>query len=311
MAEKDNEADGGVQALQDTIYALSVGGGVSPGGFDASEHRVDDCSHWRQQQQQQQPSAATFDKGEGENDASEAGTAVGGGGGSDSAQDRDTINSDGEILGGENDKGVGSRDQAEELRTEKAADDKVIMTMDHARGEGEGEGGAEEEGWGDGEGDTYSDDEYENSYEDEQDNAEEEREGGARRPPPVENSMVHEDPHGDSVESSMVTCADGGGVAGGTSAKDGDDDGGGVNGKEDGVPRTDGAASKAGGEGVGPGESRADSVKSRPDNVVVEERNGGENDGSKRFALSQVPVYLSGGKKASSIPCLCSPEGFS
>ncbi|CAM9179945.1 unnamed protein product [Ectocarpus fasciculatus] len=258
IAEQDNEAEGGKQALQDTIDALVGETPVNSGDSStaAEIHRGDP----RRKQEQQQHSAVASQR-----PGHEIGAVVG-----------VTVAEEGQTSG-------------------NRASDKLQATegvTDNAKGEDDGcsEEGKEEEdaGWSEGEGDGYSEEEYENSDFDEIEEGEQE-ENVVRKKSPPENG------HSSTTFQEAATSD-------GINQEQGTDDESAQCGEsqDDRSPGSGGDGSMSRGEEVDPGATGPESTQNRAGNVfgVVDEATSGGLP-SRAFALSEVPVYLSGGTKAS------------
>lgn len=255
IAEQDNEAEGGKQALQDIIDALEGETPLTSGDSSAAAeiHRGD---HRRKQQH-----SAVASQRPGHEIEAVAGVTV-----------------------------------AEEGQTSgNRALDKLQATegvTDHAKGEDDGcsEEGKEEEdaGWSEGEGDGYSEEEYENSDFDEIEEGEQE-ENVVRKKSPPENGNS-------STTFQEAATSDGINQEQGTDHESAQCGGS----QDDRSPGSGGDGSMSRGEEVDPGPTGPESTQNRAGNVfgVVDEATSGGLP-SRAFALSEVPVYLSGGTKAS------------
>ncbi|CBJ30460.1 conserved unknown protein [Ectocarpus siliculosus] len=241
IAEQDNEAEGGKQALQDVIDAL--GGEMPLNSLDSSSSAESHTGGNRHRQRQQQQHSAVAS----------------------------------ERPGHVNDAVVGV-DAAQEGQTSgNMASDKLQVVEganDNAKGEGNdcSEEGNEEEdaGWSEGEGDEYSEEGYEDSDFEEIEEGEQVKVGRNKSPPEdgASSTKFQEAAMTDGINQEQ-------GTDGGTQAS---------------MSR----------EEVGPGPTGSEPTQNRAGNVfgvTDESRSGGLP--SRAFALSEVPVYLSGGTKAS------------
>lgn len=270
IAEQANEADGGAQALQDTIDALRGVRCDNPGDSGAAaEHHSDDHRRWKQQQQEQEQSAATLGTAGRGNGAVAAVTAA------DSASTSGgemTLADEGKVGGDARD----NQHQEIDQRKEKATDDNVSNA----------EEAGENEGWGDGEGDDYSEEEYEDSDMDDNEEVEQQIETGGNRPLLAGGAAVSTTSHGASAETETSKSSKKERVADGASLERDSD------GRNEGGSRGVGnGTSRSGGEDVDPGAFGSDPAQNRANDAFA--------TGDDSTNMSEVPVYLSGGRKVS------------
>lgn len=262
IAEQENEAEGGKQALQDIIDALGGETPLNSGdyGVAAESHRGDDRHRqWQQQQQQQQHSTLPSERPEHEIEA-----------------------------------GVGVTAAEEGRASGNRASDQLQATEgenDNEKGEGNGcseEANEEEDArCNEGEGDGYSEEEYEDSDFDEMEEGEQEKEGRKKSPP---------EDAGSSTKFQEAALIDG--INQEQDTGDASDQCGGSEGDSSGGSGDD--ASMCRGGKVDSGPTGPESTQNRAGNVfgVADEATSGGFP-SRAFTLSEVPVYLSGGTKAS------------